>query len=122
MRMGISSVRYIEPRSSALGAVCRLLRWGYWWRLFLAHGRTARFCEVFTSDAHSSLFRRYVPYARGVKNVAPVTSHIFTLTKQIWAALNNIDLTRVVLEKNKIASIKYNHTIDSETFIAEKKD
>ena len=38
------------------------------------------------------------------------------------AALNNIDLTRVILEKDKIASIKYNHTIDLETFIAEKKD
>ena len=38
------------------------------------------------------------------------------------AALNNIDLTRVILEKDKIASIKYNHKVNLETFMAEKKD
>ena len=36
------------------------------------------------------------------------------------AALNGIDLNKTILEKNKVASIKYNHKINLETFIAEK--
>ena len=38
------------------------------------------------------------------------------------AALNNIDLTRIILEKDKKASIKYNHTINLETFLREKNN
>ena len=34
------------------------------------------------------------------------------------AAINNIDLTSIMLEKDKKASIKYNHNIDLETFIS----
>ena len=37
------------------------------------------------------------------------------------AALNGIDLNKTILEKDKVASIKYNHKINLETFIAEKK-
>ena len=33
------------------------------------------------------------------------------------AAINNIDLTSIILEKDKKASIKYNHRINLETFI-----
>ena len=34
------------------------------------------------------------------------------------AAINNIDLTSVILEKDRMASIKYNHTVNLETFIS----
>jgi NTP pyrophosphatase (non-canonical NTP hydrolase) len=34
------------------------------------------------------------------------------------AAINNIDLTSIMLEKDKKASAKYNHTINLETFIS----
>lgn len=34
------------------------------------------------------------------------------------AAINNIDLTSIMLEKDKKASIKYNHTTNLETFIS----
>ena len=34
------------------------------------------------------------------------------------AAINNIDLTSIMLEKDKKASIKYNHNINLETFIS----
>ena len=34
------------------------------------------------------------------------------------AAINNIDLTSVILEKDRKASIKYNHAINLETFIS----
>lgn len=34
------------------------------------------------------------------------------------AAINNIDLTSVMLEKDKKASLKYNHDINLETFIS----
>ncbi len=37
------------------------------------------------------------------------------------AAINNIDLTSIMLEKDKKASVKYNHTINLETFISEAK-
>ncbi len=33
------------------------------------------------------------------------------------AAINNIDLTSIMLEKDKKASVKYNHDINLETFI-----
>lgn len=34
------------------------------------------------------------------------------------AAINNIDLTSIILEKDRKASIKYNHTVNLETFIS----
>ena len=36
------------------------------------------------------------------------------------AAINDIDLTTVMLEKDKKASVKYNHTINLETFLKER--
>ena len=36
------------------------------------------------------------------------------------AALNNIDLSRVIIEKDRKASIKYNHTVNLETFLSSK--
>lgn len=36
------------------------------------------------------------------------------------AAINNIDLTSVMLEKDKKASIKYNHDTNLETFISKQ--
>jgi len=35
------------------------------------------------------------------------------------AAINNIDLTQVILEKDRKASVKYHHTINLETFLSE---
>ena len=37
------------------------------------------------------------------------------------AAINNIDLTSIMLEKDKKASVKYNHDINLETFITNAK-
>ena len=37
------------------------------------------------------------------------------------AAINDIDLTTLMIEKDKKASIKYHHTINLETFLSEKK-
>ena len=37
------------------------------------------------------------------------------------AALNGIDLNKTILEKDKVASVKYNHTINLETFIAQNE-
>ena len=37
------------------------------------------------------------------------------------AALNDIDLTTLMVEKDKKASIKYNHKINLETFLSERK-
>ena len=37
------------------------------------------------------------------------------------AALNDIDLTTLMIEKDRKASIKYNHKINLETFLAERK-
>ena len=37
------------------------------------------------------------------------------------AALNNIDLNNTILEKDKVASVKYNHKVNLETFIAQKE-
>lgn len=38
------------------------------------------------------------------------------------AAINNIDLSKVIIEKDKKASIKYNHTVNLETFLSTKKN
>lgn len=37
------------------------------------------------------------------------------------AAINNIDLPRIIIEKDKKAAVKYHHRTDLETFIAERK-
>ena len=37
------------------------------------------------------------------------------------AAINNLDLTRIILEKDKKASVKYNHAVNLETFLANRK-
>ncbi|MBE6920733.1 MAG: nucleotide pyrophosphohydrolase [Ruminococcaceae bacterium] len=34
------------------------------------------------------------------------------------AALNDIPLSKVIVEKDRIASVKYNHTVNLETFVA----
>jgi len=36
------------------------------------------------------------------------------------AAINNIDLSRIILEKDKKAAIKYNHAVNLETFLSER--
>ena len=36
------------------------------------------------------------------------------------AALNNIDLSKTIIEKDRKASIKYNHTVNLETFLSSK--
>jgi NTP pyrophosphatase (non-canonical NTP hydrolase) len=38
------------------------------------------------------------------------------------AAINGIDLTSIMLEKDKKASAKYNHDINLETFIANQQE
>lgn len=37
------------------------------------------------------------------------------------AAINQIDLTGIMLEKDKKASVKYHHKINLETFLAERE-
>lgn len=37
------------------------------------------------------------------------------------AALNDIDLTNVIIEKDRNASVKYNHTVNLETFLANQE-
>ena len=37
------------------------------------------------------------------------------------AAINDIDLTRIMIEKDKKAAVKYNHAINLEEFIASEK-
>ena len=37
------------------------------------------------------------------------------------AAINGIDLSSVILEKDKVASVKYNHRVSLEEFIAEQE-
>lgn len=37
------------------------------------------------------------------------------------AAINNIDLPRIIIEKDKKASIKYNHDINLETFLSNRE-
>lgn len=34
------------------------------------------------------------------------------------AAINNIDLSRLIVEKDRVASVKYNHDVNLETFMA----
>lgn len=36
------------------------------------------------------------------------------------AAINNIDLSKVIIEKDRKASVKYNHTVNLETFLSTK--
>ena len=36
------------------------------------------------------------------------------------AAINNIDLSKVIIEKDRKASVKYNHTVNLETFLSSK--
>lgn len=38
------------------------------------------------------------------------------------AAINHIDLTRTIIEKDRKASIKYNHTVNLESFLKEKEN
>lgn len=37
------------------------------------------------------------------------------------AAINNIDLPRIIIEKDRKASIKYNHNINLETFLSNQE-
>lgn len=37
------------------------------------------------------------------------------------AAINNIDLTKMIVEKDRKASVKYNHTVNLETFLLNRK-
>ena len=37
------------------------------------------------------------------------------------AAINDIDLTKLIFEKDRKASIKYNHKVNLETFLANKE-
>jgi len=37
------------------------------------------------------------------------------------AAINKIDLTRIIVEKDRKASVKYNHTVNLETFLKKQK-
>ncbi len=37
------------------------------------------------------------------------------------AAINKIDLTRTILEKDKRASVKYHHDVNLETFLTDRK-
>ena len=36
------------------------------------------------------------------------------------AAINNIDLSRIIVEKDRKASVKYNHTVNLETFLSNR--
>lgn len=38
------------------------------------------------------------------------------------AAINGMDLTRIMIEKDKKASVKYHHTINLETFLSERSE
>ena len=38
------------------------------------------------------------------------------------AAINNIDLTRIIVVKDRKASIKYNHTVNLETFLSNQEE
>ncbi len=38
------------------------------------------------------------------------------------AAINDIDLTRIMVEKDRKASIKYNHRVNLETFLSNRKE
>ena len=37
------------------------------------------------------------------------------------AAINNIDLSRIIVEKDRKASVKYNHRVNLEAFLANQK-
>lgn len=34
------------------------------------------------------------------------------------AAINDIDLTKLIIEKDRVASVKYNHAVNLETFLS----
>lgn len=36
------------------------------------------------------------------------------------AAINHIDLTKLIIEKDRKASVKYNHTVNLETFLSNR--
>ena len=38
------------------------------------------------------------------------------------AAINGIDLTQAILEKDKLASVKYHHDVNLETFLSDKSE
>ncbi|MBQ8769189.1 MAG: nucleotide pyrophosphohydrolase [Oscillospiraceae bacterium] len=38
------------------------------------------------------------------------------------AAINDIDLTRIIVEKDRKASVKYNHKVNLETFLANREE
>ena len=38
------------------------------------------------------------------------------------AAINEIDLSRIMIEKDRVASVKYGHVINLETFLEKNKD
>lgn len=38
------------------------------------------------------------------------------------AAINQIDMTKIMLEKDKRASLKYHHTINLETFLSQRQE
>ena len=38
------------------------------------------------------------------------------------AAINNIDLSRLIVEKDRVASVKYNHDVNLETFLAKRNE
>lgn len=38
------------------------------------------------------------------------------------AAINNIDLSKLIIEKDRVASLKYNHSINLETFLLNRKE
>ena len=38
------------------------------------------------------------------------------------AAINDIDLTKIILEKDRLASVKYHHDVNLETFLSSKAE
>lgn len=38
------------------------------------------------------------------------------------AAINDIDLTKLIIEKDRVASVKYNHTVNLETFLSDRAE
>ena len=38
------------------------------------------------------------------------------------AAINDIDLTKLIIEKDRVASVKYNHAVNLETFLSDRAE
>ena len=38
------------------------------------------------------------------------------------AAINDIDLTKLIIEKDRVASVKYNQTVNLETFLSDRAE